>query len=304
MLGRLSKIGAVIALFASVFSLLSGTAASQEKARTADVVRIGLIDSLFRDIPEPTALALMQPFGVLMKAQTGMSGELVLGGDADKLGQQLADQRVQLGVFHGVEFAWARLKHPELQPLVIAVNQQRHLRARLIVSAQSKAASFADLQGTTLALPRASREHSHLFLQRRCQGCDKEAQAFFAKITNPPNAEEALDDVVDGIVQAAVVDGMAVELYKKQKPGRYGKLKILETSEVFPAAVIAYRPGVLPEATLNRFRTGMINANRTAGGKELLTLWKLTGFESIPQDYEQTLTDIAKTYPPPASAPK
>jgi ABC-type phosphate/phosphonate transport system substrate-binding protein len=294
----------LIALLGSVFSLLPGQAESQEKARAADVVRIGLIGSLFRDLPEATALALMQPFGALMKTQTGMTGELVLGGDADKLGQQLADQKVHLGVFHGVEFAWARLKHPELQPLVIAVNQERHLRAHVVVSSESKAASFAELEGKTLALPRPSREHIHLFLQRRCQGCEKELQAFFAKITSFPNLEEALDNVVEGISEATVVDGVSLERYKKQKPGRYAKLKILETSETFPAAVVAYRPGVLPEATLNRFRTGMINANRTVGGKELLTLWKLTGFEAVPQDYEQTLTDIAKTYPPPVNGLK
>jgi hypothetical protein len=42
-----------------------------------------------------------------------VSGELVPCGDADNLGRQLMDDKVQLGVFHGIEFAWARQKYPE-----------------------------------------------------------------------------------------------------------------------------------------------------------------------------------------------
>jgi hypothetical protein len=30
-----------------------------------------------------------------------------------------------------------------------------------------------------------------------------------------------------------------------------------------------------------------------------MTLWKLTGFEQVPSDYDQTLTEIVKTYPAP-----
>jgi hypothetical protein len=30
-----------------------------------------------------------------------------------------------------------------------------------------------------------------------------------------------------------------------------------------------------------------------------MTLWRLTAFEPIPADYEKTLTDIVKAYPPP-----
>jgi len=68
---------------------------------------------------------------------------------------------------------------------------------------------------------------------------------------------------------------------------------------VFPAAVVAYRPGILDEATLKRFREGMMNANRTILGRQMLTLWKLTAFEEVPQDYEKVLSEILKTYPAP-----
>jgi ABC-type phosphate/phosphonate transport system substrate-binding protein len=269
-----------------------------DRVAQGDLVRIGMIGSLFRDVPPGTVMVMMQPFGMLMKSQTGVNGEIIPGGDVGQLGQQLSDNKLQLAVFHGFEFAWARLKHPELRPLVVAINEQYHLHAQLVVAADSPAACLHDLEGKTLALPHQTREHCFLYLQRRCLDCKKPPESLFSKITNPPNVEDALDDVVDGVVQVAVVDGVALDCYKRRKPGRFVRLKVVERSEPFPAAVIAYRPGVLDEATLNRFRDGMINANKNPLGKQLLTLWKLTGFEPIPADYEQTLAATAKAYPP------
>jgi ABC-type phosphate/phosphonate transport system substrate-binding protein len=214
------------------------------------------------------------------------------------------EDKVQLGVFHGIEFAWARLRYPELRPLVIAINQQRYLKACLIVRADSTVANFGDLKDKVLALPQQSRDHSHLFLRQRCLEYKKEPASFFAKITSPANAEDALDEVVDGTVQASVVDSLSLDCYKRRKPGRFAKLKTAQPSEQFPAAVVVFRPGILDEAMLTRFREGMLNANRTALGRQLMTLWKLTGFEQVPADYDQNLIDIAKVYPPPAPSDK
>ena len=44
----------------------------------------------------------------------------------------------------------------------------------------------------------------------------------------------------------------------------------------------------------------MITAQQTALGRQLLTLWRMSGFEPIPKDYDQILAEIVKAYPPPA----
>jgi ABC-type phosphate/phosphonate transport system substrate-binding protein len=276
------------------------TGTAEEAAAGPKSVRIGLVGTLFRDIPEPLIRVLMQPFGSLMESQTGVNGELVQVSTAEKLGQQLVKDEVALGVFHGFEFAWARTKHPELQPLMIAVNQQRHLRAYLVTGSECGINSLADLEGKALALPHGTREHCRLFLDRRCAACGRSAEHFFGRVATPANLEDALDDVVDNILQAAVVDGVALDSFKRRKPGRFARLKIIQESEIFPAAVVAYHPGALDDTTLQRFRDGMVNAQKTALGRQLLTLWKLTGFEAVPDDYEETLAAIAKAYPPPA----
>ena len=92
-------------------------------------VRIGLVRTLFRDTSESLMQVIMRPFKSLLETQTGMNGRLISGGDAHNLGQRLKQGEVHFGIFHGVEFAWAKAKFPELKPLLIAVNKQPYLRA-------------------------------------------------------------------------------------------------------------------------------------------------------------------------------
>jgi ABC-type phosphate/phosphonate transport system substrate-binding protein len=262
-------------------------------------VRIGLVSSLFRDTPESLIQLMTKPLKSLMESQTGMSGTLAAGGDASHLGKQLQDDRFQLAVFHGVEFAWVRQKHPELKPLVVAIRDGRPMHAILMVRDDSGIASVADLTGKSLAVCRQCREHCRLFIERRCEACGKPYNQLCSKVTTPCDSEDALDDVVDGVVQAAVVDGAALERYKKDKPDRFAKLKAAQRSEPFPPAVIAYKPGVLSEKILERFRDGLINAHKNTKGKQLLNMCRITCFEAVPDDYEQMLVAIAKAYPPP-----
>jgi ABC-type phosphate/phosphonate transport system substrate-binding protein len=260
-------------------------------------VKIGMIDSLFQDMPLSTVMIMMKPFAAIMEAQTGVSGELVPSGDALALGKDLSENKVQLGIFHGIELAWARQKYPELKPLMIAINQQPHLHAYLVTRDDSGITTAGDLDESVVTLPRHSLQHCRLFVRRRCRGHRREARELASRPAAPPTVEDALDDVVDGVIKATVVDGVSLDCFKRRKPGRFARLKVLEVSEVFPAAVVAYRPGVLDEATLDKFRNGMLGADQSAVGKQMLTLWKLTGFANVPDDYEQNLTDIAKVYP-------
>jgi ABC-type phosphate/phosphonate transport system substrate-binding protein len=288
---------AVVSLGVATALVASGFA--EESLDRPKIVRIGLVGTLFRDIPEPMARALMQPFGALMQSQTGVSGELLQVRSAENLGKQLAGGQIEIGVFHGFEFAWARTRYPGLRPLMIAVNQQSHLRADLVVGRERGITSLADLEGKTIALPHGTREHCRLFLDRRCEASGRAVEKFFGRTTQPASIEDALDDVVDGVVQATVVDGVSLDAYKRRKPGRFARLQILQESEVFPAAVVAYQPGTLNEETLQRFRAGLLNAQQTALGRQLLVLWNLTAFETVPEDYERILATITKAYPPP-----
>jgi ABC-type phosphate/phosphonate transport system substrate-binding protein len=270
---------------------------ASEDAGASGTVRIGLVRSLFRDLPESMVQVLMQPFGSLMRAQTGMNGEILFSPDALDLGRCLDEGKMDLGVFHGFEFAWAQQKYPDLRPLVIAINKHRHLNANLVVRSDCDAASLADLKGKVVGLPRLGREHCRLFLERQCLACGAEPRNFFAKVVVPRNVEDGLDDVVRGKLQAVVVDNLALECYAQVKSGCFARLKVLKRSEIFPAAVVAYRQGAIDDAKLARFRDGMVGAVQNERSRDLLTLWKLTAFEDVPADFPQTLANIARAYP-------
>jgi ABC-type phosphate/phosphonate transport system substrate-binding protein len=284
--------------------LLGPQARSEEWDQSASPVRIGLVGSLFKDVPDALIAVMSKPFNQLMVAQTGLSGELVKTGDPLELGRLLADDKVQLGIFHGIDFAWARQQCPKLKPLMLAVNEQSRLRAFVIVRRDCPAKGLGDLKGQTLTLPRNGRPHCALFLERRCHDLGQPSDKLLGKIALSPCNEDALDEVVDGTAQATVMDSVSWACFKQRKPGRAAKLKIVQKSEVFPAAVVAYYPGSLDKKSLRRFREGMLSAHESTLGKSLLTMWKLTGFEEVPEDYEQLLSDIVKVYPPPPGLKK
>lgn len=298
-MGMRKRIGVIALGLAAVCGVwLSANRGSADPAAPAKVVRIGLVSTLFRDTPPSLIDILSKPLKTLMESQTGLTGNLELGGDAIALGQALKDNKVQLGVFHGVEFAWARLHHPNLKALVIAVSQTKPLQACLVVRKDCTATTCGDLKGKALAIPFMSREHIHLFLARRCPAPGIDPKTYYSQITKPSDAEDALDDVVSGTVQATIVDRVVLDKFQVDKPARFGQLRILQQSEAFPAAVVAYHPGAIDEATLKSFREGMIAASKTERGKELLKMCRITAFEALPEDFERQLQETVRAYPP------
>jgi ABC-type phosphate/phosphonate transport system substrate-binding protein len=280
-------------------------APSRAAPPAASTVRIGMLSSMFKDVPPAMFNALSAPLYSLVQAQTGLKSDLVLVPTPDELWQQMDEGKIQFGVFHGFEFAWMKQKQPALHALMIAAPQYRPIRVFLVVHSTSTASEFGDVKDKALAFPTGSREYSKLFLDRSCLALGKPAEAFFAKVTRPKTAEDALHDVVDNTtVQAAVVDGAAIQSFTERNPARAKRIKVIATSEVFPPSVVAYRDGSLDADVIRRFRDGMSNAHSTQLGRQLLSLMLMNGFEPIPSDYAKALADIAKAYPPPGEEAK
>jgi ABC-type phosphate/phosphonate transport system substrate-binding protein len=214
------------------------------------------------------------------------------------LGEKMAAGELHLAFFQGYEFAWAQEKYPDLRPLSVAVNGDRYPVALLLTRSDNRARDFTGLRGQSLSLPITSHRFLRLFVERQCHASGMKTEEYFSRITEPDNFEDAIDDVVDGIVNATVVDGVALEAYRRRKPGRFKKLKELSRSQPFPPAVVAYYGSVLDQATLRRFRAGLLGAARKEKGQMLLTLSRLTAFESVPADFGSALTRTRKAYPP------
>jgi ABC-type phosphate/phosphonate transport system substrate-binding protein len=288
-------------VFIALAGLMLGLAlpASAQDVKTGnEPVRIGMVGSLFNDIPPALVEFVGGPFKMLMKQFTGLNGELKVGGDAYEVGKKLVDRKLDLAVFHGFEFGWARQKYPELRPLTIAVSKYREVNAFVVVRADSDIKSFEQLKGKDLGFPRKSKEHCRIFLERHSAECGNCcSKSYFAHVVASPNVDEALDDVLRGKLQAVITDNASLEEYEQFKPGCFARLKVIKQSEPFPPAVIAYREGALDADTLKRFRDGMISANQSPRGRDMMSIFKMTAFEPVPDNYGQMIAEILRHYP-------
>jgi ABC-type phosphate/phosphonate transport system substrate-binding protein len=269
-----------------------------------DVLRIGTSGTLTAEkdnSKEKGARASLRDF---IKEETGLKNEIESEKDWRELADKMAKGELHVGVFQGYEFAWAKEQHSDLQVLALAINVSRYPVAYAVVRRDSAAKDFAGLKGQSLSLPDTGQRYLHLFVERESQARGKEMNDFFSKVTSQPNVEDCLDDVVDGVVQAAVVDRSSLEAYKRRKPGRFEKLKEIAKSEPFPPAVIACYGKVLDEATKKRFRDGLLNAGKKEKGRTMLDLFRLSGFETQPDDFDKVLAATRKAYPPPRAEKK
>ena len=284
-----------------VLSALLGVAAivAHGRSEKSDVLRVGLSGPLGSDTEGPkqkVAAAMLQDF---IKSETGMNDEIVCQKNWRDLADKLAKGQLQVGVFQGYEFAWAQEQHPSLKPLVLALTGPRNLTACVVARRDGAARQFDDLRGQSLGLPDTGQRHLRLFVERESQARGAEPDAFFSKISSPQNVEDCLDDVVDGTVQVAVVDHAALEAYKVRKPGRFNQLKVVAESPPLPPVVIAFCDRVLGEATVRRFREGLVESGNKEKGRMMLTLFRLTAFEAAPNDFAEVLAQTREAYPPP-----
>jgi ABC-type phosphate/phosphonate transport system substrate-binding protein len=274
--------------------IVAGVPAAQPKA--ADSLRVATSANLGEEskASSDTAGATLRSF---IKTETGLDADIQAKMDYPKLADLLEKGQLDLGVMQGYEFAWISLQHPDLKALTIAVNERPTLNAYIVTRKDTKIKDLNDLKGKKLAIPNGA-PFLDVYINGECQRLKSAPAIYFSKITHPVNAEDAVDDVVDKAVDAAVVERVFLEAYKQRKPGRFGALAETAHSPPFPPAVIVYKDGAIDAAKLKRFEDGLLNANKKQQGKEMLTFFKLTGFQKPPADFGKILADTAKAYPP------
>ncbi len=277
--------------------------AHPEPAKTGKTLRIGTGPAVTLEVGKAKGKPSTTPLRDFIKEETGLDSQILREKSWQELAQKLANKDIDIGVFEGYEFAAAQGEFPSLKPLALAINGSVYQTAYVVARKDSSATDLAGLQGQTISVPPTSEGFPCYFVQHLTQGVGKKPEAYFGKILRTENAEDSLDDVVDGAAGCALVDRTALEAYKRRKPGRMAQLKDVVHSEQVPAPVIAYVEGDLDKPTLDRFRDGLLRANQKERGQTLLTLFHLTGFAPPPANFDQVLTATRKAYPPPAPAP-
>lgn len=286
------------AFAAAILSVLFGTASSGEAGKV-EVLRIGGTVGLTGEKQNKKEVEARDTLKTFIKEETGLANEILPPTDWRQLGDKLAKGELHLGVFQGYEFAWAQEKYPELKPLALAVNVYRYPVGYVIALRTNQAKDFAGLAGQSLSIPTTGPPFLRLYVERQAQAAGKKLNAFFSKVASPDNIEDAIDDVVEGMVQATVIDRAALEAYKRRKPGRFKELKEVAHSQPFPPPLVAYYGKILDEAKRTRFRDGLVGANKKEKGDTMLTLFHLTAFEAVPDDLPKVLAETRENYPPP-----
>jgi ABC-type phosphate/phosphonate transport system substrate-binding protein len=280
--------------------LVLAEATIQGRPAKIDVLRIGTSGTLAAEggaRDEKSALKSLRRF---IKDETGLKNKILDQKDWRDLADKMSQGKLHVGVFQGNELAWAQEKYPRLRPLAVAVNVYTYPVAYVVVRKDNTSKDFAGLKVQSLALVKTSQRFLRLFVDRQCEAQGKKTEEFFSKITTRNNFEDALDDVVDGVVQVTATDRATLEAYKQRKPGRFRQLKPVAHSQPFPPGVVTYYQGMLDKATLRRFRKGLLNASKKERGRTMLTLFRLTSFQPVPKDLEEVLARTRKAYPAPS----
>ena len=68
-------------------------------------------------------------------------------------------------------------------------------------------------------------------------------------------------------------------------------------SEEFPPSVIVFKTGAVDPVTLKQFRDGMLKADTTELGRDMMKEWNIKAFEPTPKDYAKSLAEVLKAYP-------
>jgi ABC-type phosphate/phosphonate transport system substrate-binding protein len=242
---------------------------------------------------EKSSLETLRGF---IKDETGLDSEIIRQKDWRELAEKMSKGQLEVGVFQGFEFAWAKEKYPDLKPLALAVNIYVYPIVYVVTKSDKNVSNFAGLKGHSLALVSDGPAYLKLYAERQSEAGGKKLDTFFSKVSSTENFEDALDDVVDGVVDATVVDRAALEAYKRRKPARFSKLTPVAQSQPLPPAVIACYGSYLGEDNRKRFTEGLLNAKDKEKGQTMLTLFKLTGFQTPP--------DARAAYPPEGNGTK
>jgi ABC-type phosphate/phosphonate transport system substrate-binding protein len=280
-------------LAGGLIALVSGTAPAQKPPSVLKVGTTGSLAAGTSGADEKGALDTLHNF---IKSETGFENDIVDHKGWQELAEKLEKGTDNVGVFQGFELAWALEKYPKLKPLAVAVNGQPYRQIFVVTRKDSKAKRIDELKEKKVAVMKAGQGYPLLVLQTLAKA---EPKSFFS-LQFADNAEDALDDLVDGKVDAAAVDRVAIDAFKRRKPGRFAQLKELIRSKNLPSTTIVYYDGKLDEATVNKFRDGLVNANKKEKGRTLLTYFKLTGFAAPPEDFKKLLDESRKNYPLPA----
>jgi ABC-type phosphate/phosphonate transport system substrate-binding protein len=132
--------------------LVSGESVCAQGSKI-DVLKIGNSGTLGGASSGDKEKANLDTLKAFIKDETGLNNEIIRQKNWQELVEKMSKGELQIGVFQGYEFAWAKEKNADLKPLALAINVYPYPEAYIVAKSDNPAKDFAGLKGQPLAIP-------------------------------------------------------------------------------------------------------------------------------------------------------
>ncbi len=279
-------------LLCAVFCLIGLTVNRPVAARDDAPVKVALLESVFSGQSRDKIIEQIKPFADIIQKDTGTNAIF----DVMPLAQAESDfksGKIQLVILTGLEYAWLHEQDKGAQALLVASIDPGSTRTVFLVKQADSAKEVKDLQGASLSVPEKVPYLSQFYVNKVTgQPLDK---AF--KLAKADNVDDTIEAVLDGKARGAMVTAAGFDVFKERKPGRAKKLKVIHESPDFPPATVMFHEKQADKTALEKFKKALLGANDKPEGSRVLTLFKLKGFEVLPEGFEKQVTETVKWFP-------
>lgn len=284
-------------LAASVISPVHGSEADKKKAVAS--FHIGLADSLVNgQLSRAVAPVFVQSMANVFAVKDKPHAQIQIEHSV-ALAKQLLEDQLQLAIMPGIEYGWLGPMFAKLTPIATVFTSDIRLKACLVAHADMPVKSLLDLAGKTIALPKKSQFHTHVFLHHALAKLGAQPSGFFDNALITGDVNEGIECVVDKEATAVLVDMDSWQGYQERKPGRAKKLTMIAQSEAFPTAAVLHHPENWKADDLKQMKEALYTAHQKPFSRQILNFWRISKFVPHSAEYEQVVKHIVREIPQP-----
>ena len=280
-----------------VSSLLAGGAIlpglRSIQAHPVEPVKVALLESVFTGQDRARVLEQIKPFSDIIQKDTATEAVFDVM-SLEQMETEFKTGKVQLVILTGLEYSWIHQQDKEALALLVASIDPGTTKTVIVTKQTDAATELKDLLAASMAVPDRVPFLTQFYLKKQTgQPMDK---AF--KLIKSGNVDETIEDVLDGKARGAIVTAAGSDVFKERKgPARAKKLKVVHESPEFPQATVMYHDKYADKGALEKFKKALLTSTEKPEGARVLTLFKLKGFETVPDHYEKLVAETAKAFP-------
>jgi ABC-type phosphate/phosphonate transport system substrate-binding protein len=273
-------------------------------AETPLLLRVGIYDNLILKDHRPRARSTLEQLTTFIGERLRVSTDLQImsGGTREALietKEALRTGRVHLVAMTGLEYGWLReLAGPDIEALVVANTDKNVVQYDRVIVRADSGKNLASLQSGSLATFDAPNPSMPIYLKQLRQ---KWGPSFLSESKGPyPTAASALQAVLTGKADAAIVDLYTTQGYERAYPGRMQRLKPIGLSHPYPMAPVVGIPLAVDSIRRELWRdtrAELAQVHRQPRAAAFLEVWRVSRFIPPSEKFESEADQAGKDFP-------